>query len=118
MNGANTQNRKQVLSDFLNYSANVDGAAAEAYSNFAFEYANENSKQFFAALNARDTVMLQKWAAISAGEVMILGDTTKGIDSVLTTIQIAHRKNKMGLSPTEFDLEEMYLKMLALAARK
>ena len=44
---SDSKNRKKFIEKFLSYHDKVDGSIAEAYSNFAFEYMENNTEDFF-----------------------------------------------------------------------
>jgi hypothetical protein len=112
VNESRPEHRKSLLISFLNYADRVDGAVSELYGNFAFEYVEDQPKAFFSVLTPADSLLVKKWATVSATEMQILGDSKEGVDSVFVAVAALHSQHQKSFTPEERQLDALYLKQL------
>jgi hypothetical protein len=84
---SSSDTRKEHLISFISYSNLVDGAIAEGYSNFAYEYPNENVFDFFSILTLNDTTLLSKWASIASSELILIMENIESPDEFETKLK-------------------------------
>lgn len=112
------EDRRKNIIQFLSFADTVDGAVAEIYCNFAFEYVENNTKDFLSVLTLNDSMAIAQWAKKSSDEIAILAETPEEISSLWTEINKNHVTKRQNLSPVEIQLDKLYLKELRLAIDK
>lgn len=112
------ENRRKNIIQFLSFADTIDGAAAESYCNFAFEYVENNTKNFLSVLTPNDSIVIAQWAKKSADEIAILAETPEEISSLWAEINKNHIAKRQNLGPDEIQLDKLYLKELKIAIDK
>lgn len=112
------EDRRKNIIQFLSFADTIDGAVAESYCNFAFEYVENNTKDFLSVLTPNDSIAIAQWAKKSSDEIAILAETPEEISSLWTEINKNHIAKRQNLSPNEIELDKLYLKELKLAIDK
>ena len=105
-------NRKKALREFLVYANKADGAIAEEYGAFAFDYVENNTKDFFAVLTKNDSTMIADWAKASVGEIEILAEDQKQKDSILHAVRTNHDIKIQKNNAAAIEAERFYFKKL------
>jgi hypothetical protein len=104
------QNRKKLFEEFLGYASKVDGAVAEGYYNFAFNYPYKNAFDFFSVLTKNDSILIENWAKVASNELTLVMDNIENPDEYLNEfendfLEIVSEK----LNPKKIILAENYL---------
>lgn len=106
---SDSKNRKFFIEKFLSYQNKVDGAVAEAYSNFAFEYVEDNTEDFFSVLESNDSLLIKKWSEVSSSEIVLISENKMEMDSIWTRIHENHFTKRAKLKPLKRELDLYYL---------
>ncbi|MBI3134845.1 MAG: hypothetical protein HYZ14_09260 [Bacteroidetes bacterium] len=113
-----SENRKKLLYKFISYSEKVDGALAESYAFFAFDYVNNHSLDFFSCLNHDDKKFIDSWAQIAAQEVSLGFSDANTPKNYLKELGIDFRSKTATLTGNKLDLADLYLKKLMAYSSK
>lgn len=105
-------NRKKWLTQFMQYQSQVDGAIAEAYSHFAYDYVESECPQFLSVLTLSDTLLIKDWAIQSASELLLVAENTQEINLLLEEIKENHQKTQEKMDSLQIRLDHYYLENL------
>lgn len=112
---SNASNRKRYMAQLMAYANKVDGAVSEGYGNFAYEYAENKTADFYAVLSPADSVLVTNWANAASGEIQLVEENTAGHNSLLHQVEANHLAKRKELTPEQIKLDELYLTELRRA---
>lgn len=104
---SNNTNRKERIVNLAKYSDKVDGAVAEEYSNFAFEYPIENPEKFFTVFMLSDSSFIDKWSRDASMDLDIHLDGENNKDEIVKDI-----KTKFEDKTKALNVDQKYLSKL------
>jgi len=105
--------RKSLLERYLSYSPRMDGALAESYSIFAFEYEQEHTADFYSVLLESDTDIIVQWADEAALEIAVQIETQAEAEAFLQDLKHTNEPKTASLDPAHTELFNLYHKQLA-----
>lgn len=109
-------NRKELLTKYLQYGPEIDGAVAESYANFAFEYEQDHTADFYSVLTTNDEPLLQQWAEEAASEVAIQIETEAEAEAFFQDLKDISESKAANLDATQKHLFALYHIQLEKAA--
>ncbi len=112
IDNATAADRKSLLDRYLTYHEKVDGAVAESYFAFAFDYEQNKAKDFYSALTDKDTAFLKQWAEAAAFEAGLGIETQSDAEAFFQDLKHTNESKAALLSDTEKQLFGLYHKTL------
>ena len=112
ISNSNQSNRKDLLRKFISYSEKVDGAVAEGYCYFAYNYPLENTNDFFSVLQIQDTLLIKDWVLISGSEMILEFENVENSKDFYDNFEFQIKKLSKKLNSKEQYLMDYYHKKL------
>jgi hypothetical protein len=110
--------RKSLLLRYLSYRQKVDGAIAESYFAYAFDYEQNKSKDFYSALSATDTAFVRQWAEAAAFEAGLGIETQSDAEAFFQDLQHNNESKAAILNAGQKQLFDLYHRKMEQAALK
>ena len=104
--------RRSLLQRYLSYSDKIDGAVAEIYSLFAYEYEQEHTADFYSVLQDSDTDIIVQWADEASAEIAIRIETLAEAEAFLQDLKHTNEAKITALEPAQTELFNLYHKQL------
>lgn len=105
--------RRNLIQRYLSYAPKMDGALAESYSIFAFEYEQEHTVNFYSALLESDTDIIVQWADEAALEIAVQIETQAEAEAFLQDLKHTNEPKTAALDPAHTEMFNLYHKQLA-----
>jgi hypothetical protein len=104
--------RKALLDKYLEYSPKMNGAVAESYGNFTFEYEQEHTSDLYSVLTPKDTGFVKQWAKEAASEVMIQVETEADAEAFFQDLKHTNEAKAAILNEAQKELFNLYHQQL------
>lgn len=110
--------RKNLLLRYLTYEGNTDGAAAETYFAYAFDYEQNKTNDFYSTLTIKDTALVRQWAEAAAFEAGLGIETQSDAEAFFQDLKHTNETKAAILNAEQKQLFELYHKKMEQAALK
>jgi len=99
---------KKLLYKYNSYSDIVDGAVAEEYCLFAYDYPLEHTSDFFEVLTKEDKPLIKNWAMMAYSELQLVLDNMDNKQVIKANFIFDFNKAVYTLNPQKRTLATYY----------